>query len=489
LNGGKFLHCVRHRAYGFTLAAAASLLLAGCGDDRVGTGLDCFPEAARPFLASAERPAGFESGARQAGGPVTVYIDASGSMAGYIDGAAEARRPFQDLIATIPDLFPTATSPVTFRAFGSRIREVPRGAQAQLLQRGFYACGGGAQCDNGETRLDLAMSAIEREPDRLAIVVTDMWFADPSSVTTGLVPLARPLENILAGGRTIGVYGVRAPYRGTIFDLPGGQTARFDGDRPLVVLAIGPAERVAQFGEELARSSSSYLAESMQRGTMKQAMFTIDPALPAQREAAPLSGGTDPRIRRAPVLDALERVRVQQFSIARDAALRPPRDPAAPPAWEGPADETFIPNAVWRGPLATRTRVWERRGDTCTAADWPGQPAAYDKGWSEAAAGKRRFALDPGEFVGSFRRPGVYLLTAEVARTALEQPNPATAWMRQWSFSAGQGASAATAGEPGFFRTLHLSEFARLLENSLTEAAQRNPGPITGIAVVVRVTD
>lgn len=485
------MRCGRIRTHGVVVAAGASLLLAGCGDRRVGSGLDCFPAAARPFISSAEGAAGFEAGTRQSGGPVTAYIDASGSMAGYIDGATEARKPFQDLIATIPDLFPAATSPVSYRAFGSRIREVPRGQQAQLLQRGFYSCGtsGGAGCDNQVTRLDLVMNAIEREPDRLAIVVTDMWFADPSSPTTGLVPLARPLENILAGGRTIGVYGFRAPYRGTIFDLPNGQVASFAGDRPLIVLAIGSAERVAQFGEELSRSSSSYLEESMRPGTTKQAMFTINPARQAQREAAPLGASTDPRIRRAPVLDALDRVRVQQFRIARDAALRPPRTPASPPAWEGPSDETFVPNAVWRGPLATRTRVWERRGDTCSAADWPREPATYQKGWSEAESGKRRFALDPGEFVGSFRRPGVYLLTAEVARTALDQPNPATAWLRQWSFSASQGASAATAGEPGFFRTLHLSEFARLLENSLTEAAQRNPGPIMGIAVVVQVTD
>jgi hypothetical protein len=412
-------------------------------------------------------------------------------MVGYIDGATETRRPFQDLIATIPDLFPAATSPISFRAFGSRLREIPNGRQSQLLERSFYSCRGneGAGCDNRDTRLDLVMSAIEREPDKLALVVTDMWFADPASPTTGLVPLARPLENILASGRTIGVYGVPAPYRGSIFDLPGGQTVQFEGDRPLIILAIGPAQRVAQFGEELARSSSSYLAETVQRGTMKQAMFTINPARPTRRESAPLSGGTDPRIRRGPVLDALAGVRVQQFSITRDAALRAPRTPVAPPAWEGPSDENFIPHAVWRGPLATRTRVWERRGDTCTANDWPREPASYDKGWAEADGGRRRFALEPSDFVGSFRRPGVYLMTAEIARTALDQPNPATAWLRQWSFSASQGTSAATAGDPRFFRTLHLSEFARLLENSLTEAAQRNPGPIMGIAFVVEVTD
>ncbi|MEI9852289.1 MAG: hypothetical protein WDN24_17145 [Sphingomonas sp.] len=69
------------------------------------------------------------------------------------------------------------------------------------------------------------------------------------------------------------------------------------------------------------------------------------------------------------------------------------------------------------------------------------------------------------------------------------QPNPATAWFRDWSFSTADGAAAGRTGNGAFFRTLNLAEFARLLENALADAAEHNPGPITGFTFAVEVAD
>jgi hypothetical protein len=464
------------------------LALAACGSSEpVGTGLDCFPQPAARWLAADQRPSEFE-GRREASGPVTVYVDASGSMAGYLDGATEAARPLHDLIATIPGLFGAEASPVAYKAFGSRIRDVPAAERRRLLDRSFYSCQGNpAGCDNQDTRLDLVLQEIQAQQGGLAIVVTDMWFSDPGSTTTGLVPLAEPLEAILASGRSVGVYGVRAPFAGTIYDLPGRRTAPHRGERPMMILAIGDNQRVRRFAEQMARSPSAFLARGFQSGSIRQAIFTLDPSSGIERSAQPLRGGTDARVRQAQVLEAVEGVRVQQFRIDRSGAMREPEEPATLPSWQGPADEAFMPNAVWRGPLAGRVSVYERQGESCTPEDWP-EPVRMEGGWSDVpGSGQKKYTLDPAAFVADFRRPGTYLVAAEVARTSLNEPNEATAWLREWSFGAHQGADAAVAGDPRFFRTLHLAEFARLLENSLADAAERNPGPITGFAFVVQV--
>jgi hypothetical protein len=473
--------------------AAVFLLLSATGckkADRVGAGLECFPKDAALWVAGETQPSSFE-GRRDAGGPVTVYVDASGSMVGYLDGATDSERPFHDLVATLPTMFASGgTTPVSFRSFGTRIREVGAGQHTQLVERGYYSCANRsrADCDNQDTRLDLVFGEIQGQPDQLSIIVTDMWFSDPASVTTGLVPLAQPLEEILASGRSVAVYGIRAPFRGNIYDLPGGATAPLSGHRPLLVLAVGPDDRVRRFSEQLSRSPSSQLARGFSDGSVHQSVFTLNPAVGSTRSAEPLGSGEDPRVRQAQVFEAIEGVQVQQFRIDRTRANREPEEPLPLPAWTGPDDQAFMPNAVWRGPLSTRLLVWNRSGQQCVPEDWD-EPTITSLGWSEAPGSARRFTLDPGAFVGEFRRPGTYLVTAQVARTSLNEPNEANGWLREWSFGAHQGLDAARAENGRFFRTLHLAEFARLLENSLADAAERDPGPIIGFTFAVEVTD
>ena len=465
--------------------------VAACGPGAcasVQTGLSCFPPEAARWLSEVD---GEGVRAESALHGADLYVDSSGSMMGYVDGATETRRPFQDLLATIPSLTGGRTS---YIAFGTQLRPLASGQEQQLLGRDFYRCARSApECDNQDTRLDLVLDRIARgrpgAPPGLAIVLTDMWFANPGSATTGLVPLAAPLEAILESGRTIAVFGIPAPFRGTIYDLPGARTAPFQGERPLIMLVIGDGADVRGFGAGLARSPSAFLASSIRDGTMRRSLFSLSPPLsddhPPSRN--PLQGGNDRRVERSTVLEAIEQVQVQQFRISLDRALREAPPGTVPPAWQGPSDRHFSPHAVWRGQLSGRTRVWQRRAERCVAADWL-DPAVYEGGWSAADGAQARFTLDPAAFVERFRQAGTYLVSAEVTRVALAQPNPATQWMRNWSFAATDAPGAATR-DGGLHRTLHLSEFARLLENSLAEAAERRPLPVTGFTFVVEVVD
>ncbi|HEY1605756.1 MAG TPA: hypothetical protein VGF77_09180 [Allosphingosinicella sp.] len=453
------------------------------------SGKDCFPPEANRWLSTNQVDDEF-AGRRLKGGPLTVYLDASGSMAGYIAGASETERPLHDLIATMPELVPAGSAAPVFKTFGTRIRDLPAGGQAEVLSESFYQCRGraSADCDNSETRLDLVLKQIEGRKDDLAIVITDMWFADPGNPASGLVPLAAPLKGILASGRSIAVFGIPAPFSGKIYDLPGGGSVSFTGRRPLILLAVGSGDRVGQFGQQLNRSSSSYLARGMTTGAIKQALFTLDPSAGIAREPSPLAPGNDRRVRRATVLNAIEGVRIQQFAIERSEPDRGHNATATLPSWTGPAASSFLPHAVWQGPLASRSLVWQRLGDRCTTRDWS-KPTRTQTGWTDGGpAGQKHYLLDPTSFAEQFRLTGTYLVTGEVARVSLTQPNPATQWLRDWSFSPlDPGGRAMTDGS--FYRTLNLSEFDRLLENSLAAAAEEKPGPITGFTFVVKVKE
>jgi hypothetical protein len=131
--------------------------------------------------------------------------------------------------------------------------------------------------------------------------------------------------------------------------------------------------------------------------------------------------------------------------------------------------------------------VWEKRDDRCQPTDWAG-PTKSELGWDDAEAGQKRFGVQPTHFVEQLRRPGAYLVTGRLARTSVEQPNPQTEWLRDWSFVTADRAIKSDDG-PQLHRTLNLAEFSRLLENALADAAERNPGPITGFTFAVQIDD
>jgi len=471
-------------------AAAIFVLLGGCSKQVVRSGTDCFPKEAAKWLATKGEPDAF-AGRKEPTGTVTFYVDQSGSMAGYLNGGNESEKPFQDLIVSVPTMFSAASSPVRYRSFASELHSLGKDARDRLSQADYYTCQrrSDTQCDNANTRLDKVFEDIASQGEELALVLTDLWFSDPASVTTGLVPLAGPLKAILASGRAVGVFGIPAPFSGTIFDLPGGQRTNFTGKRPLMLLAIGSNARVLDFREKLKRAAPQSISRDMQSGAIRQAIFTVEPASGIEPSDRPLALGNDPRVQSAVVLASIPGVRIQQFRVGLKGARRPSAAGIRSPSWQGPDKSKFFEGAVWEGPLRSRTLVWERRNDQCAKSDWRG-PSRSNSGWKMAdVSGQMTYQLDPALLLKELRKPGLYLVTGEVARTSLNSPsNAATQWLRDWSFSSGEQFGAAPR-EGKFFKTLNLSEFSRLLEGALADAAERNPGPITGFTYVVEVAD
>lgn len=96
--------------------------------------------------------------------------------------------------------------------------------------------------------------------------------------------------------------------------------------------------------------------------------------------------------------------------------------------------------------------------------------------------------MRPEVLAAELPEEGTYLIVGELVRRSLGRQGPAVTWMNNWSFSEATEPTAVVEGKP-LFRTLYLSEFARLLEVALADAAARRPAPVQGFAAVVKLED
>lgn len=504
------IRCCLASARRAPVAALLLLLLAACnasspqarGTPRgvagaAAPGLACVPAAAARWLAPTV--AGVSGKAVPKGYRATLYVDRSGSMTGYLAGATAIARPFQDLVETIPKRLAEDGVTTELKLFGRTITPVAGDPHA-LTRADLYSCKGVARatCEAAESHLDAVLGEVARHRDTLGIVVSDLWFSNSQADASGLAALQPALRDILASGRTVAIYGIAAPFAGRIDDLPDAavRSIAYTGRHPLFVMAIGDKAQIMRFTEQLATSASSFLAAGMANGGIRQAIFTLDPldpGSPTVRSHTPLTPGADPRLTRDFSFQAPQ-VAIQQFRLAGGAGPRPgaPAAGAGAPAWEGPAADALLPAAVWRGRLSATTRIWSRKGESCTPADWT--PARdLEEGWEPLPSGRQRFRLDPAQLAARMPIAGTYVLSGEVSRTSLDDgasldgKGGADAWMRgAWDLPP-ERAGAVAAHPPAVFPTLNLGEVARLMENALRDAIEQEPKPIVGFTVVVKV--
>ncbi len=458
----------------------------------VRTARDCFPEAARRWIAIDDNVA---TAAARATGPATVYIDASGSMAGYLRGGRRGERPFEEFVTDAAGSIGLNQAPVAHVLFGRALRPLD-GAQLNTLARAeTYACNGQPDCDNQESRLDLVLRDIADKPiDHLSVIVTDLWLANSELTTSGSAALNTPLRRLLTD-RSIAVYGLDAPYSGQVYDLPSGRTGVSAARRPLYIVAVGSAARLRALDESLRQSPSAYINQAFSGGAVRHALFTRTPETARAAVARPFTLTASPVLRPSTVIRARQGLNIQQLELARGAARqarvasgRPGARPAAPhPGWTGPDPAAIAPGAVWSGELTATTRLWKQKRDgaTCRASDWE-DAGLLEGGWSPGGQeGQRTFTLDPARLSDRLSPGTPYLLVGEVARVGLTRSNPATAWMREWSFSPATEADV-LADPPALFPTLNLAETARLMENALADSATE-PQTVGGFAVVIEV--
>lgn len=481
---------------------AAMLLLSGCGGDGAKAGLKCFPKEAQKWI--------WQSGQKEDGGaprysqPVkadtaTIYVDRSGSMVGYLNGADNDNRPFQALLGNLPTVAKIAGVEAQFRAFGRTISDPISVADAKAMQSpAYYRCAAAAgACESSESHLDQVFQMVAANKDELAIVVTDLWYDNSMDGTGGPSALQEPLTQILAEGRSVALYGIEAPFKGQIYDIPTGGTAETSvphtGTHPLYVLVIGTKNDVMELDRQMERSGARVIREGLQSGAIKRSVFTIDPGQVSPMNAKPIATGDDPDVRLRP-FESFPTIKVQQFVLNAENARKPGANTKKQAMWTAPKDADFLPHSVWQGDLEANVRVWQRIGDD-PCGKWIDngylvEDAALNR--AQGGTGQFTFALSKAELMRKMRRPGVYLLSGELKRVSVDSPNAANAWANNWSFAAQDSGTVMKATGP-MFPTLNLNEVMRIMENALRTATERSNaatgGGVVGFTVMVQSED
>lgn len=474
-------------------AVALALSVGGCGDTKPANPIDCFPTEGKKWLyLTSGNGQATRIGSEVTRTKQTVYIDRSASMIGYINGANQFSKPFQDLIGDLPQHL---SADAVFLSFGRNISE-PIQDPKKILDSEYYSCAGQAQstCESAASHLNMVFEKIARSKDEFAIVVSDLWYDNPEDPMSGVTALQPHLIKILSEGRTIALYGIDAPFDGVIYDLPISSDDRakipHKGRHPFYMMVIGPKANVLDFDNKLFALGPKFLEQGMKDGSVNKSLFMVDPGPLTQRVRDPLTPGRHPDIRQVP-FELHSGIAVQQFTVSgRSAGANNANGLARlAPKWEGPKEtddplaSDFLPYSVWKGQLKTSLKVYKRLNEKCQPSSWQiwrDVPVQKPKG------DKFSFQLDPNRVDFGLRQPGVYAIIGQIERTSVDSENPANRWIREWSVDS-RGAAYLASNPPVRFPTLNVADFSRIMEKSLDQAARQKGGGIVGFTVLVKV--
>lgn len=394
-----------------------------------------------------------EAAAAPQAGRAQVYIDRSQSMSGYVDPQLGRSQALADLLRLLERQLPTIVASAEYRAFGAEVGEpLPPNELALFSAPAAYNC---RACDNQESHIDTVLDAIARAPaNAMHLVVTDLWLDNRSFRGSDEVALGEPLREILRSGRTIGLVGIRAPFRGPVYNVPGVGTYRDAQERPLFLVMVGPPESLALVHRRLAESQSPALAPDRLRFSLYGAAASDPPREPG---VAARGRGAAPFV----VIRAANFREEPQFRLALDHAEQ----------GRGALEGTFgwapqVQSTVWQGDLIERTRVWRLQGEDmlgeCRAGTWVELPSLRGTWRPADEAGRFRFSVDH-RLGDRLTAPGTYYLLAELGVRGLTVPNPQTSWMEEWSLSPGD-AAAFVQQRPAAFKALNLGRFRTILD-------------------------
>lgn len=463
-------------------AALLALALAGCGGNQpIVDGASCYPEAARKWITA---PRDQANAVKDPGGPYSVYFDGSASMAGYIRGSSANERPLADLVAMLPDLDTIDRSKVEIVRFDRKVSVLARDQASRMQTEGGYICPADQRnCDAQESHIDQALARIAAaDAKSLSVVVSDLWLANSEVMTTDGVALSKPLSDIFASGRSVAVYGFESPYRGRVNDLPSKNPNISANRRYLFLIVAGPVDRLEAFQSAMKTAPSASIARDLGSGKAQYSLFTLDPVQSVGAGTQSFALPPKSPFKKVTFLETRAGVRMPQYQLEKSLVLRAAQPEALPaPTWAGVSATAIRPGAVWQGKSQGAAKLFREVGNDCApkGADWRDE-GELRSGWQAASGGG--FSLDPEEL--ATLPSGRYLIVGGLRRVSLDTPNPATEWMRQWSF---ESATEAEAVKRLVMPTLNLAETARLLEVALLKSAQSNPMNIGGFAVAVEI--
>ena len=222
----------------FVLLLPVLVLMVSCNKP-----IACLPEemARQPVNRSLAGQAGEEVNV------VSIYLDVSTSMQGYVNPPKKSQldnRKLPNLIRDLPSIATKTTDDIHYYFMGSRIRKQKGKEFMDAVNPGPYW--------NPTTNLVEVLKTI-RESDRkvLSVLVTDLIPDTQEDKTGSGSRVWKLMGEVVKQGRCLSLIGVRALFNGLMYFPPDQKVPHYQGDRPLFVVVIGLESAVRNFTREL----------------------------------------------------------------------------------------------------------------------------------------------------------------------------------------------------------------------------------------------
>jgi hypothetical protein len=422
---------------------------------------------------------------------VRFYIDGSGSMAGFASANAQNATPFGDVIRSV-GLWSNKENVEIHRLNDDRpslIGNANAARLAAMLTPAFYVCSGpevGPNCSFRHSRTQHALNSIADAPEgTLSVFVSDLWFSDDEVRFSPGIDIRDAFARILRNNDVL-LYGFKAPYAGRLGDLPSGDRQIRPGRLPFYMLVVGSREQVRAFHQRFLATGSRWILDRIPSGGARRVSDELHFTLFSRTgsfEQAPI-------LRFAPgdshrgIMEALP-WREQRDAVPRQFTVDSGRlsGPSSRLHWD--PGEPALAYAAWRGNFDVQATAWQVTGSRCGA----GRTLQSANGGTDP-----RITLEPARLRSQLGL-GRWLIVGSIRRTRLDPNQPAVRWAHAWSFSSdatGETGARRTLSESGFFPTMNLADFVRLLEQAVDEAgSRREPSqagePFAGFATLIEI--
>ncbi|RUQ41300.1 MAG: hypothetical protein EKK69_02520 [Candidatus Competibacteraceae bacterium] len=385
-------------------------------------------------------------------GPVVVWVDASGSMAGYLRRGKPLSGdiPYKDLIQTLPQWMDMVASKVDYFRFGKTVQAMSRGDFLNAARESFYR---DPRLKDSSRISDPIAKAVEQDASVLTVIITDLFLSGAELDLSASGALRRPLTQALQQGKHVALLGIRNPFSDKIYDLSGGKPLDYTGERPFYLILIGPETRIATLYRRLQQEILSNLPADYYHFTL----FTpdlIDTPAPST-PSTPRNSGIKP----ARILKNSQ-PNMAQFAVERDSAplvLDVPLAPLKTP-----------PRLTWSS-LQLREQLYHytpRQG----RCEWDlvELPPLGKLETANVDAVKIQL-FSERERILSLPKGGIFVLALDVVATQLAPASPD--WAKAWSFKPGDEERLRTELPP-FFPTPHLAHIAEVMASIVSEHYQ-----------------
>jgi hypothetical protein len=398
-------------------------------------------------------------------GDAFVFFDASPAMRGFVArealGSPDAMS-YRDMVHVLPHALNQVVTDVIYQKIQGGLLPVDASRILDVATPRFYNCQQGvptSECNRTSNRLDEIISfSADMDPNALVVYISDLFTASELLLNNKKGGLRDSLKAISGTNRSFGLFGLKIPYRGTIFNLPSGRRYGEAKWRPLYMLVMGPKFKILKLQSVLRKELDDRWKEGDHNFLLFTAKTINKPMIGdrwPQDAFTPSNGAKASKVFEKPIPVQQFRAHRKKASLSATINLADIQAPFAMP-----------PKA-----FKVKQEIWRYRPDESDCAKhWQRIKVSKQFVEIEKVEASLKFNFAKAEN-GAVRLPSrrSYLISTEVLATDMGVDDNLTKWVKEWSFEE-RTEDQLFLNPVEFFPTLNLRRLVSMLE-TVTKAS------------------